>query len=525
MKASIPIVVLLLLTSTPATFAQDKPPKSPKPQQQVVNLKGFITEGCVVNHIDGVGRYLNSKGVAQVLKPLQEFESGDEIQVGADSYVEVLLTPGSFLRLAANARVRFIDISPDNLKLQLISGSAILENIVPPLGIYEHANGKASPNDVRSLFDSGYQAIDVLTPQGDFMLARGGLYRCDIGADGRTSLQVLTGLAVIPGDVLSDGMSAMLGDRVATIEKIDPSREDKFGAWSRGRAIALVAASNALGDTPWGRKLRKDRMTYLSIEYPERQARMKEALTISAVAGAVGFAEPGAVYQSHEGSWQPLTTDVELKAGDRVKTNTGARVEIHLYPECYFLLDGNSEIVYGARPDGGVAIRLINGSAMMVSSLKRKGGVFTSLLVPTNEIEISEAGVYRLNASSARAAELLVYEGSATIQGQVISEGRRAVLGGSAIEIDRARAADIDPFELWSRKRSHLLILAQFMEAFNQRFDPKHRPAISPRSAHRVITTGLWYLFAETDTYTFVPAGPDRRSPYGLKYEFWFRSE
>jgi len=40
-----------------------------------------------------------------------------------------------------------------------------------------------------------------------------------------------------------------------------------------------------------------------------------------------------------------------------------------------------------------------------------------------------------------------------------------------------------------------------------------------------VIATGLWYLFPETDTYTFVPAAPDRRSPYGLKYEFWFRSE
>src|SRR3954467_14925315 len=99
MKTSIPIVVPLLLTSTPATLAQDKPAKSPKPQQQVVNIKGFITEGCVVNHIDGVARYLNSKGVAQVLKPLQEFESGDVIEVGADSYVEVLLIPGSFLRL------------------------------------------------------------------------------------------------------------------------------------------------------------------------------------------------------------------------------------------------------------------------------------------------------------------------------------------------------------------------------------------------------------------------------------------
>ena len=524
MKAAIPIFAFLL-AFPPAPPAQNNPPKPLQPQQEIPKIEGFITEGSVANVIDGVAHYVDEKGARHRLKPLLEFEGGEEIQVGPDSYVELLLTPGSFLRLSAHARMRFLDVSPDNLKLQLISGSAILESYVPPVGIYEPSNAKATPNDVRALFDSGYQAIDVVMPHGEFMLARGGLYRFDIDAGGRTSLQVLTGLAVIPGDVLSDGMSALLGDRVAKIEKIDGRREDKFDGWSRRRAMALVAASNALRETWWGRKMRKNNLTYFSIEYSERRIRIREGLTVSAVAGSVGFADPGAEYQSPEGRWQPLTTDIELKAGDRVRTNTNARVEIHLYPECYLLLDGNTEVVYGARRDGGVAIKSIAGSLMMVSSLKRKDSVLTSLLAPTNEIEISEAGVYRLNVTSAREAQLLVYGGRATIQGQEIKEGRCANLNGDAIEIDYARGIDIDPFELWARKRSHLLIKAEIIKDFLGKFDPKRRPANMPVSAHRVIGTGLWYLSPQTGAYTFVPAAPERKSPYGFKYEFWFRSQ
>jgi hypothetical protein len=415
---------------------------------------------------------------------------------------------------------------PNKLKLEIIDGSIIVENYVKPAGVFEHSNAKQNPNDLRAVFDGGYQAIDVLTPQGDFMIARGGLYRCDLDGDGRAALKVVKGVAVIPGNILSDGMATTLGDRVPTIEDFSVAREDDFDGWSHQRAIAAAAANKALRDTPWGMKLRKNQMTYLDIKYDERNARMKEALTVSALGGGVGFAESGSEYQTREGPWQPLTTDVELKPGDRVRTNASARVEIHLYPECYLLLNNNTEIAYGARQDAGVAIKLITGSAMMVSSMKRKGGVLTSLSAPTGEIEIPEAGVYRLNVISNREAELVVYQGSATIQGQVISESQRALLSGTGIETGPTRWMDIDPFELWSRKRSHFLVFSLDMAAANRKIQTnKHRPALVPGSAHRVISSGMWYLFPEMNAYTFVPSDRDRKSPYGLKYKFWFRTE
>lgn len=528
MKASSSILAILFLTFaielSGQTTAQKKDQQSHGPQR--VKLEGFVTEGGIANVIYGAARLIDQKGVSQRIRPKQQFESGHEIQLGPDSFVEVLLNPGTYLRLWANTRVRFTDLSPDNLKLELISGSIIVENYVAPLGIFEHSNAKQNPNDLRDSFGTGYQGINVMTPQGDFMIARGGLYRCDLEGDGRASLKVSSGLAVIPGNVLSDRMATTLGDRVPTIENFDAAREDGFDRWSHQRAIVSAATNKALRDTPWGAQLRKNDMTYLDIEYDERHARMKEALTVSARGGGVGFAEPGAEYQTDEAAWRPLTTEVELKPGDHVRTNAIARAEIHLYPECYLLLNGNTEIAYGARPDAGVAIKLINGSAMVFSSLKRKSGMLTSLMAPTGEIEISEGGIYRLNVKSNREAELVVYQGSATIKGQVITESQRGILSGKGFETGPTRWMDIDPFELWSRKRSQFLILSLSMPGLLEKANNnKHRPALAPGSVHRVRSSGMWYLFPETDAYTFVPSERDRRSPYGPKYEFWFRSE
>jgi len=191
------------------------------------------------------------------------------------------------------------------------------------------------------------------------------------------------------------------------------------------------------------------------------------------------------------------------------------------------LLDGNTEIVYGTRPDEGAAIKLLKGSAIVISSLTREGRVLTSLATSSAQIEIAEAGVYRLGIRSAREAELLVYEGRATIQGQLMKPNQRASMSGTGLEIGDIRKMDIDPFELWSRKRSQMLLLSLRMAPMMQRTEKynKHRGAMVPPSTRRVRWSGLWYLVPETDTFTFVPASADRTSPYALKYEFWFRTE
>jgi hypothetical protein len=432
MTGSVRLFAVLFLAFAFDVPAQQQAPKPAKPPP-VVSLKGFFAEGGVANIIVGEAHHLNQKGLAQKLQPQEQFDNGDELQVGSGGYVEVLLNPGSFLRLGPNARMRFVDLSPDNLKLQLIKGSMILEHFVAPLGPYDYSNGQQGPNDLRSSFDYGYQGINVVTPQADFMIARGGLYRCDIDAAGRALPKVLKGVAVIPGNLLTDGMLTALGDRVPATQKFSVAQEDRSDVWSRQRAMALVEANKALRNTPWGAQVRKNG-NYLSINYEERNARMKEALTVSAAGGAVGLAESGSEYQPPEGQWQPLTTEVVLKPGDRVRTNANARAEIHLYPECYLLLDGDTEIAYSARPDAGAAIKLLNGSAMLISSLTREGRVLTSLATSSAQIEIPEGGIYRLSIRSPREAELLVFEGRATIQGRLIKPNQRAFMSGTELK-------------------------------------------------------------------------------------------
>src|SRR5580765_8576242 len=153
MKASISIFAILFLTAATELPAQQKDPKPPQPWRVPVKLQGFLTEGGLANVIAGDVLYLDETVRPQRLSLKQRFENGDQIQVGPESFVEVLLNPGSYLRLWANTRVRFIDVSPDNLTLELIDGSIIVENYIAPRGMFEHPNDKQNPNDLRDSFD------------------------------------------------------------------------------------------------------------------------------------------------------------------------------------------------------------------------------------------------------------------------------------------------------------------------------------------------------------------------------------
>ncbi|HEX8898139.1 MAG TPA: hypothetical protein VF751_05535, partial [Chthoniobacterales bacterium] len=81
MKVRSLLLVMTVLFAIPATHAQTTPPKAPKPWQEKINVKGFLTEGGLANVIDGEARYLNRKKEVHSVKPRQEFESGDEIEV------------------------------------------------------------------------------------------------------------------------------------------------------------------------------------------------------------------------------------------------------------------------------------------------------------------------------------------------------------------------------------------------------------------------------------------------------------
>src|SRR5215813_11426743 len=439
MKAYKSLVAILLLVLCASAAAQNKQQSGPKPQEERVDLKGFRNEGGLVNVIAGDATLVDQQGISQTLEPLQLLEAGQAIQVAPKSYVEVLLDPGSYLRLSSNARVKFLNLAPDNLKLTLLSGSLILEKFVSPLPLFVKSNRKQTADDMRLRFAGQYAGITVLTPTGDFITATGGIYRCDIDINGRGFLKVRKGVAVVAGSILSDEMATALGDRVPVIENIALQPEDRFDTWSHGRADKLVESNQSLRNTWWHTRLRQNRNSYFNVEYDESLDRMEESMVIQAAGESVALVEQGAQYKSGDGAWIPLTTDAKLKDGDRITTGPDARVEIHLFPECYLLLSHNSEIVYSARLDQGPAIKLIQGSAIVVSTLAHTANLVTSLIAPEGSVEIPGAGIFRLNVYPRRRSEAFVYQGSVTIRGQELSAGMRATLGSGNFEPEPLR--------------------------------------------------------------------------------------
>jgi hypothetical protein len=321
-------------------------------------------------------------------------------------------------------------------------------------------------------------------------------------------------VAVVAGALVKEDMATALGERVPVVKKFDKKQEDEIDLWSRKRARELVAANKALRKTAWHTKLRNNKNASFSIIYDERSQRLKERLTVVAVAGLVGYVETGAMVQSVEGEWVPLEKDAELRHGDRIKTGPDSRVEIRVYPECYLMVAQGTEIIYGAGDDGPVTIRVLKGSAIVTSRLPRKDEVFVSFLAGDSNIEILEPGFYRLNIQPTRESDFLVYEGLGRVDGLNIKSGERAILFTPRLNIAHTRRMDLDAFELWSQKRSAIL----FPRPNSSR---RHVPP-SSIATRRVSLSGLWYLDEASGAFTFVPGFKEFSSPYGGRYSVGF---
>jgi hypothetical protein len=271
----------------------------------------------------------------------------------------------------------------------------------------------------------------------------------------------------------------------------------------------------------------------LNIDYDKRLDRMKDAMTINASGENIALVEQGAQRKAPGESWRPLTTDDELKDGYGIATGPNARVEIHLFPQCYLLLSHNTEIVYHAHPEAGPTITVMQGSALIVSTLSPAAGWATSLIAPDGAVAIPGAGIIRLNVYPRRRSEVFVFEGYAQIRGQEIPANNRVVLGTTEAAPEPIRQMDIDPFELWSLRRSSVLANTLIVLPRSRRSAPG-RPVdyeadvfkhgrVMPQPSHRVSTAGLWYLDLSAKAYTFVPNSYEQRSPYGGKYVVSFR--
>ena len=63
----------------------------------------------------------------QLLTIKEDLEKGDVVRTGHDGRVEMLLNPGSYMRVGENSEFELADNSLENLEVRLLRGTAIVE--------------------------------------------------------------------------------------------------------------------------------------------------------------------------------------------------------------------------------------------------------------------------------------------------------------------------------------------------------------------------------------------------------------
>jgi hypothetical protein len=172
---------------------------------------------------------LNDKQIAPKVNEFVQVEKGQTLATG-EGRAEVLLTPGAFLRLSENSSFRMISGSLSDTRLEVLSGSAMVE--------------------VEELLKDN--AITLQSGATEIALKKHGLYRID--ADGGSVFRVYDGEAAVTlGDQI---VNAKRGRQVEVAEtlltsKFDTDITDPFYRWSERRAgyvaTANVASARSVG--------------------------------------------------------------------------------------------------------------------------------------------------------------------------------------------------------------------------------------------------------------------------------------
>jgi hypothetical protein len=186
-----------------------------------------------INAVTG-GTTVISRGESdwQQLMITDDLRSGDRVRTTFDGRVEILLNPGSYLRLGGNSEVELLDNSLANLEVKLLRGTAIVE---------------AAGADGLEL------NIGISTPHTRLAIVRQGLYRLNVVPEDATELIVRKGRVI-----LSDSQTKIKGGNkivfsatnttVAKLTKEEKKQKDDVEVWSKERAETLAKANRRITD-------------------------------------------------------------------------------------------------------------------------------------------------------------------------------------------------------------------------------------------------------------------------------------
>ena len=185
-----------------------------------------------INAVSGSADVISRGGGWEQLMITDDLQSGDRVKTALDGRVEILLNPGSYLRLGGNSEVELLDNSLANLEIKLWRGTAIVE-----------ATGA----------DGLELNIGIATPHTRVAIVRQGLYRLHVVPEDATELIVRKGRVI-----LSDSQTKIKGGNkivfsatntaVAKLTKEEKKQKDEVEVWSKERAETLAKANRKITD-------------------------------------------------------------------------------------------------------------------------------------------------------------------------------------------------------------------------------------------------------------------------------------
>ena len=181
-----------------------------------------------VNFVEGAVTVARKSGTSGYLVKGDTLEIGDRVSTGANGKAEILLNPGSFVRLSGNSAFEFKTTELDDLQVQLDSGSAILE-----------------------VFAAAEFKVSISTPKRSFILIETGVYRVDVLNGRESRLEVWRGSAMTGGsEVIKSGRVALAsGSGRVAVSKFDRDDKDALDVWSKNRSKELAKLTAGLKRT------------------------------------------------------------------------------------------------------------------------------------------------------------------------------------------------------------------------------------------------------------------------------------
>jgi hypothetical protein len=456
---------------------------------QQESFDGFMS-GIRANATKGEVFYVRKDGKFP-LEPGLKLEEGDSIKSGVDGFAELLLQPGNFLRIGRQTEFQIISDEHDRMRLKLNQGTISIEI----LGRDNVASAEYSQDQVGEL-------IRVITPNARVFLTQPGIFRINVAGQS-TEVISRNGEALINGVRVKEKRRAIASNGSVALAEIDARSEDNFDAWGRERAIQVVQANKALkNEAPWTKK-QKEQETSVELP-PDEKEQNNSSRVISAKPGAINFTEAGAEFNHKSGGWEQLTEKSQLEDGDTLRTDANSYIELVLFPDMHFRIDGSSQVLLEQLSNDAIAIKVLRGSAILdVARFERKEDPRIRIGGPSASVVIADRGLYRIDDDT-----ITVREGKVSFNERSVGSCRK-IAQGKASDCDKTR---YDNFDFWSQHRGE-------GELYNGRGTVSRVTGLTRLRQLRFRNTGFWFQQPGQTSYTFVPFYSRLfRSPYGGSY-------